>query len=102
MNDLSIKHGYYFAIDRDDVNMRFHVDVGKGYINDDVKNITITQENGFIKLYINGELSSSRDTSVTPPYSDVIDSYIKNMVDEFTQSALVKRSGESFIPYFDN
>lgn len=102
MDDLSIKHGYYFVIYRDDDAMRFHVEIGKGYINDDVKNITITEENGFIKLYMNGELSSSRDTSMTPPYSEVIDSYITNMVDEFTENALIKRSGDKFVPYFDN
>lgn len=101
MNDLSIKHGYYFVLDRDDLNMRFHVEIGKAYINDDVKDITITEENGFIKLYMNGELSSSRDTSVTPTFAQVIDSYIENMVQEFTENALVKRSGENFVPYFE-
>lgn len=101
MNDLSIKHGYYFVLDRDDLNMRFHVEIGKAYINDDVKDITITEENGFIKLYMNGELSSSRDTSVTPTFAQVIDYYIENMVQEFTENALVKRSGENFVPYFE-
>lgn len=101
MNDLSIKHGYYFVLDRDDNKGRFHVEIGKAYINDDVTNLTITEENGFIKLYMNGELSSSRDASLTPSFSEVVDSYINNMVEEFTENALVKRSGENFVPYFD-
>lgn len=101
MNDLMIKHGYYFVVNRDDENMRLHIEIGKAYVNDDIKDVTITEENGFIKLYMNGELESSRDTSVTPPFSEVIDSYIHNMVEEFTANALVKRSGENFVPYFE-
>ena len=52
MENLAVKHGYYFLVDRDDENKVFNVIIGKGYQNDDVSSFSITSENGFLVFFV--------------------------------------------------
>ena len=52
MDNLAVKHGYYYEVDRNDEEKYMHVIIGKAYRNDDVESFTIKSENGFLAFYI--------------------------------------------------
>jgi len=100
VNNLALKHGYYFVINRDDDAQVLHIEIGKGYQNDDVTSTTVKVENGFINHYINGKLDTKRDANLVVSFSTIADGFINKLINQYTKSALVKRSGESLVPYY--
>lgn len=99
--DLSIKHGYYFIVDKNDLEKTLNIIIGKGYINDEVKEISIKEENGFINYYVNGKKDSIRDASLTNSFSEIVDNFLNHIVEQYTKNALVKKVDDKLVPFFE-
>lgn len=101
MDNLAIKHGYYFVVDRNDDEKYMNIEIGAAYRNDDVEEFTIKSENGFIKFFINGKQEALRDQDISRSFEEVVDSFLEKIVDAHTQMALVKRVDNVLVPYFE-
>jgi hypothetical protein len=101
MDNLAIKHGYYFEVDRDDERKYMHVEIGQAYRNDDVENFTIKSEGGFLKFFINGEQDTLRDQNLSNSFEDVADSFLEKIINAHTKMALVKRVNSELVSYFE-
>lgn len=101
MEDLAVKHGYYFLIDRDDDKKYFHVDIGKAYKNDDVDNFTIKSENGFLMFFVNGKKDAIRDQNLSKDFSQVADEFINQIVEAYSKVAIMKMEDGKFVQYFE-
>jgi hypothetical protein len=101
MLDLAIKHGYYFVVSLDNENKVFHVEIGKGYIDDDVKDFTVKEEDGFLTYSVNGKRETMRDTSLSNSFEDVVNAFLHRIIESYTANALVKRDGDKLIPFYD-
>lgn len=101
MDNLAIKHGYYFEVDRDDEKKYMHVKIGEAYRNDDVEDFLIKSENGFIKFFINGEQEALRDQDLSNSFEDVSDAFLSKIIDAHTKMSLVKRVNNELVPYFE-
>ena len=100
---LSIEKGYYFLVDRKDSMKYMHVDIGKGFQNDDIQEVTILEENGFIVFKMNNTVTQKRDLNVTKKaFEDVANTFIDEIVSEYSESAVCKLDDNgNFIPYFE-
>lgn len=101
MDNLAIKHGYYFVVDRNDDEKYMNVEIGAAYRNDDVEEFTIKSENGFIKFFINGKQEALRDQDVSRSFEEVVDSFLEKIVESHTKMSLVKRVDNVLVPYFE-
>lgn len=101
MDNLAIKHGYYFVIDRNDNDKYMTIEIGPAYRNDDLEKITIKSENGFIKLFMNDKQESLRDQDLSNPFEYVADGFINKIIDQYTKMSLVKRVNDVLVPYFE-
>lgn len=101
MDNLAIKHGYYFVVDRNNDEKYMNIEIGAAYRNDDVEEFTIKSENGFIKFFINGKQEALRDQDISRSFEEVVDSFLEKIVDAHTQMALVKRVDNVLVPYFE-
>lgn len=101
MDNLAIKHGYYFVVDRNDDEKYMNVEIGAAYRNDDVEEFTIKSENGFIKFFINGKQEALRDQDVSRSFEEVVDSFLEKIVESYTKMSLVKRVDNVLVPYFE-
>jgi len=100
MIDLTIKHGYYFLINKKDEEQIFEVEIGKAYQKDGVKNFAVKVENGFMNYYSNGVKQSIRDVDVVNTFESVAQAFIDTLVEHYTPGALLKRSGDNLISFF--
>ena len=101
MDNLAIKHGYYFVADRYDDKKYMTVEIGAAYRNDDVKEFAIKSEGGFIRFFINGEQETLRDQDLSRSFEEVSDAFLDKIVEAHTKMALVKRVDNVLVPYFE-
>ena len=90
MENLAVKHGYYFLIERSDEDKYLHVEIGKAYRNDDVTNFSIKSEDGFLSFYVNGHKDAVRDQ----------DDFIERIVEAYGKIAVMKMENGKFVQYF--
>lgn len=101
MDNLAIKHGYYFVVDRNDDEKYMNIEIGPAYRNDDVEKVSIRSENGFIKLFINDEQDMLRDQDLSRSFEEVTDGFLNKIIEAHTKMALVKRVDNVLVPYFE-
>lgn len=100
MENLAVKHGYYFLVDRDDENKVFNVEIGKGYKNDDVDNFSIKSEDGFLRFFVNGRVDAVRDQDLSKDFEQVVDEFIAQIVAAYGKVAVMKIENGRFVQYF--
>lgn len=101
MDNLAIKHGYYFVVDRNDDEKYMNIEIGAAYRNDDVEEFSIKSENGFIKFFINGKQEALRDQDISRSFEEVSDAFLDKIVEAHTKMALVKRVDNVLVSYFE-
>jgi hypothetical protein len=101
MEDLALKHGYYFVVDRDDSTGKFVITCGPQYIKDGVESFSIERKNGFISFYTNDTRKITTDESlVAKPYPEIVDLFENQMAAEYTKAAFYKNVDGNLVPYF--
>lgn len=101
MDNLAIKHGYFFVVDRDDEKKYMNVEIGPAYRNDDVESFSVKSEGGFLKFFVNGIQDTLRDQNLSNSFEEVSDSFLNKIVQAHTKMALVKRVDGVLVPYFE-
>lgn len=101
MDNLAIKHGYYFVVDRNDDEKYMTVEIGPAYRNDDVEEFSIKSEGGFIRFFINGQQETLRDQDLSRSFEEVTDAFLDKIIEAHTKMALVKRVDNVLVPYFE-
>lgn len=101
MENLAVKHGYYFLVNRNDEDKVFHVDIGKAYKNDDVDNFSIKSENGFLMFFVNGKKDAVRDQDLSKDFSQVVDEFLEQIVEAYGEVAVMKMENGNFVQYFE-
>ena len=100
MENLAVKHGYYFLIERSDEDKYLHVEIGKAYRNDDVTNFSIKSEDGFLSFYVNGHKDAIRDQDLSKSFEEVSDDFIERIVEAYGKIAVMKMENGKFVQYF--
>ena len=100
MENLAVKHGYYFLVDKDDEEKVFNVIIGKGYQNDDVSSFSITSENGFLVFYVNGQKDAIRDQDLSKEFEQVVDEFLDNIIEAYGTVAVMKMEDGKFVQYY--
>ena len=101
MDNLAVKHGYYYEVDRNDEEKYMHVIIGKAYRNDDVESFTIKSENGFLAFYINDKREVLRDQDLSNSFEDLSDAFLEKIAASSTKVSLMRRVNDDLVPYYD-
>ncbi len=103
VNKLMIDSGFYIIVDivvEENMNI-FNLTLGPSYKQDDLENISITDDGKFLRYFENGIQKTIRDLSTTKSFEDTVKSYIEILLRKFPKNSILRKVDGEFVNYFD-